>query len=83
MSAWTPIRPASTVIRGAWYLPDRRQLDLLFTSGRRYVYANVPMVVASGFADAESKGRFYNREIRNRFPCREVGRDPSRERRAA
>jgi hypothetical protein len=81
MSVWTPIRPASSVIRGAWYLPERRQLDLLFTSGRRYVYSEVPLAVATGFAQAESKGRFYNREIRNRFPCREVGRE--RERKAA
>ena len=81
MSAWSPIRPSSSVIRGAWYLPERRQLDLLFTSGRRYVYSEVPLAVATGFAEAESKGRFYNREIRNCFPCREVGRE--RERRAA
>ena len=73
----------STVIRGAWYLPERRQLDLLFTSGRRYVYSNVPMPVARRFAAAESKGRFYNREIRNRFPCREVGRGAWLERSAA
>lgn len=73
----------STVIRGAWYLPERRQLDLLFTSGRRYVYSNVPMAVASRFAAAESKGRFYNREIRNRFPCRESGHGAWLERSAA
>ncbi len=73
----------SSVIRGAWYLPERRQLDLLFTSGRRYVYSNVPMTVANGFAQAESKGRFYNSEIRNRFPCREVGQERGRERKAA
>ncbi len=71
----------STVIRGAWYLPERRQLDLLFTSGRRYVYSGVPMGIASRFAEAESKGRFYNLEIRNRFPCREIG--DGRERSAA
>ena len=77
----------STVLRGAWYLPERRQLDLLFTSGRRYVYSGVPMAIASRFAEAPSKGRFYNAEIRNRFPCREVGRDgrqkQTRERTAA
>ena len=85
--ATNPARSLSSVIRGAWYLPERRQLDLLFTSGRRYVYSNVPMLVASRFAEAPSKGRFYNLEIRNRFPCREVGREASddqgRERRAA
>jgi hypothetical protein len=73
----------SSVIRGAWYLPQRRQLDLLFTSGRRYVYSGVPMAIANGFAEAESKGRFYNAEIRNRFPCREVDEVQILERRAA
>ena len=73
------LRRPSSVIRGAWYLPERRRLDLLFTSGRRYVYSNVPLAVATGFAETESKGRFYNREIRNRFPCREVGREVERE----
>jgi lysyl-tRNA synthetase class 2 len=73
----------SSVIRGAWYLPQRRQLDLLFTSGRRYIYSNVPLAVATGFAEAESKGRFYNAHIRNRFACREVIHDGAMERRAA
>ena len=73
----------STVIRGAWYLPERRQLDLVFTSGRRYVYSNVPPATASRFAEAESKGRFYNLEIRNRFACREIGREWGLERSAA
>ena len=77
-----PVRSPSTVIRVAWYLPERRQLDLLFTSGRRYVYSEVPMAIASRFAEAASKGRFYNVEIRNRFPCREVG-NRERERTAA
>ena len=74
---------ASTVIRGAWYLPERRRLELLFTSGRRYVYSEVPMTVANRFAEAQSKGRFYNLEIRNCFPCREIGRDKRWERSAA
>lgn len=60
-------------ILGAWYVPNRRQLDLLFASGRRYRYANVPAHVAHRFADALSKGRFYNEEIRNRFACTELG----------
>ena len=85
--AWSPRSLASSVIRGAWYLPKRQQLDLLFTSGRRYIYSNVPMTIANGFAAAESKGRFYNFEIRNRFPCREVergaGGDRMAERKAA
>ena len=81
--AWSPKFPASTVIRGAWYLPQRRQLDLLFTSGRRYIYSNVPLAVATEFAQAESMGRYYNAHIRNRYTCREVIQDGAMERRAA
>jgi len=62
----------SPVIRGAWYLPNRRQLDLLFGSGRHYRYSNVPADLARRFAEAMSKGRFYNAEIRNRFACTEL-----------
>jgi len=59
-------------IRGAWYLPNRRSLDLLFGSGRHYRYANVPAHVARRFADALSKGHFYNAEIRGRYACTEL-----------
>lgn len=69
----------SSVICGAWYSPDSGELDLLFVSGRRYVYSKVPLPVARGFADADSKGRFYNAWIRNCFPCRDV--TPERRRR--
>jgi hypothetical protein len=70
---------SSSVIRGAWYVPDRQQLDLLLTSGRRYRYSDVPLTVAERFVAAPSKGRFYNSEIRNRFRCREL--EPERTRR--
>jgi hypothetical protein len=59
-------------IRGAWYLPARRQLDLLFGSGRHYRYANVPEHIALRFAGALSKGRFYNSEIRGKFACTQL-----------
>ena len=59
----------SFAIIGAWYLPARRELDLLFPSGQRYRYANVPMDVARRFAEADIKGRFYNAEIRGRYAC--------------
>ena len=65
-------------IRGAWYLPHRRQLDLMFGSGRHYRYFNVPADLARRFATALSKGRFYNHEIRGRFDCSEIGVDSAR-----
>ena len=65
--------------------PAREDGDLLtrpeplieLWSGRRYLYTQVPAAIAEGFASADSKGRFYNRRIRNCFPCHEL-----RERRA-
>ena len=68
---------ASSVIRGAWYEPDRQELELELWSGRRYLYTQVPASIAEGFASADSKGNFYNRRIRNCFPCHAL-----RERRA-
>ena len=62
----------STAISGAWYLPARKELDLLFTSGRRYRYFGVPSVVAERFSAAISKGHFFNREIRNHYRCDEL-----------
>ena len=62
----------STVIRGAWYLPDRRQLDLLFTSGRRYVYFDVPEEGVAALRAAVSKGRYFNAHIRDGYRFREI-----------
>lgn len=60
------------VIRAAWYQPNRRQLDLMFGTGRTYRYAGVPAEVAQRFAAAQAKGRFYNQEIRGQFPCTQI-----------
>lgn len=62
----------STAISGAWYLPARNELELLFSSGRRYRYFGVPRAVAERFAAALSKGQFFNREVRNRYRCVEL-----------
>ena len=63
---------ASSLIRGAWYRPDQEQLELLLWSGQRYLYSKVPRLVADEFIAAASKGAYYNRRIRNCFPCRNV-----------
>lgn len=65
-------------IRGAWYQPNRGSLDLLFASGHHYRYSNVPAQVAERFAQAMSKGRFYNAEIRGKFACTELGVEMAR-----
>ncbi len=62
----------SSVIRKAWYRPDEAVLDILFTTGRRYLYHRVPPDVADRFAAAFSKGRYFNAHIRDRYDCTEV-----------
>lgn len=66
---------SSSLIHGAWYLPERRELDLLLAGGRRYRYSQVPLEIARGFVAATSKGGYFNLWIRGRFPCRRLGEE--------
>ncbi len=66
----------SSVIRRFVYVPSERALWVEFTTGRRYVYSDVPAEVADAFRGAFSKGIYFNTRIRDRFPCREVAREP-------
>ena len=71
----------SSLIRGARYWPEHRALELSLSGGRRYLYLGVPAEVAQGFADARSKGSYFNRAIRGRFDCHPL-RDEEPRRRA-
>jgi hypothetical protein len=62
----------STAIRNLFYVPKKRELWVTFVSGRRYVYADVPADVFDAFKTAESRGAFFNREIRDRYEFREI-----------
>ena len=64
----------STAIRFHRYDAAKRALLIVFTSGRRYVYAPVPPEIAAGFDQAESKGTFFNTQIRDRFDYVEITR---------
>lgn len=62
----------STVIRSFDYRPDTRELDILFTTGRRYTYREVPPSAALAFRAAFSKGRHFNAHIRDAYDYEEV-----------
>ena len=62
----------STVIRRFHYRPEEQELDVLFTTGRRYVYYNVPPEIADAFRAAFSKGRYFNARIRDNYEFSEV-----------
>lgn len=57
----------SSVIRRFDYDAARRRLDIIFQTGRRYAYWDVPPETVEAFRAAFSRGEFFNREIRDRF----------------
>jgi hypothetical protein len=59
----------SSLIRSALYWPEHRALELCLAGGRRYLYLGVPPEVAERFAEAPSKGSYFNQAIRGRFDC--------------
>ena len=64
----------STVIKRFVYVPERRELVVEFVTCRRYAYADVPEEAVSQFRAAFSKGNHFNRNIRDRYACRELAR---------
>jgi hypothetical protein len=58
----------STVISAIAYRPETRELEVLFTTGRRYIYREVPAEAAEAFRTARIKGRHFNSRIRGRYP---------------
>ena len=57
----------SSVIRRFAYDPEREELDVLFTTGRRHLYHRVPQAEADAFRAAFSKGRHFNAHIRDAY----------------
>lgn len=63
----------STVIKRFDYRPAERELEILFVTGRRYIYSDVPEDAAQRLRSAFAKGVHFNRFIRDRYQCREIG----------
>ncbi|HZP16431.1 MAG TPA: KTSC domain-containing protein [Terriglobales bacterium] len=63
---------SSRTLASASYDPDRCQLELEFRSGKRYLYFQVPRHCYEEFLQAESKGGYFNRSIRNQFAFQDL-----------
>ena len=63
-----PVQVDSTAITDIDYDAERAKLLVRFMSGERYVYVGVPPEVCRSFVEAESKGRFFQSRIRDRYP---------------
>lgn len=62
----------STAIETLGYDEAKRELYVTFTSGRHYIYFEVPRGRYIGFMRSSSKGRFFNYYIRDNFDFKEV-----------
>jgi hypothetical protein len=67
----------STVIEAIAYRPEAQELEILFTTGRRYLFHGVPPEAAEGFRAARIKGRYFNARIRGRYRFSEASPSPS------
>lgn len=58
----------SSVIRHFDYDAAQHRLDVQFVSGKCYSYHGVPEKLVADMSKAESKGGFFNRRMRDRYP---------------
>lgn len=65
----------SRVIRSFAYRPRERELEILFTTGRCYLFHDVPPEAAEALRSAFSKGRHFNARIRGRYRFTERSAD--------
>lgn len=62
------MRVESTAISDIRYEDERQKLFVRFEGGGEYVYVGVPGEVHRSFIEADSRGRFFADQIRDRFP---------------
>jgi lysyl-tRNA synthetase class 2 len=60
----------STVIQSFEYDAGKRELRVLFRSGRSYVYQDVPDEEYAAMRRSFSKGEYFNEHIRDRYAFR-------------
>ncbi len=63
-----PLPVESTSLATVAYDAARQVLQLAFRDGTLYCYLHVPAAVYQSLLLARSKGVYFNREIRNRYP---------------
>jgi hypothetical protein len=62
----------SSAIERVDYRLERHELFVEFTSGRRYIYFDVPAIIYRHLLNAESRGRYFNFNIRDQYDFREL-----------
>jgi hypothetical protein len=70
MMEWVPLD--SSALSSAAYSESEHTLYLRFHSGELYRYFNFPPEQYHEFLAADSHGRYFTYQIRDRFPCEHV-----------
>ena len=65
----------SSVIAGIGYTASDKTLEVQFHNGRVYQYKGVPPEQHAALMAAESIGRYFNENIRDRYPAKELPRN--------
>ena len=60
-------------MRRYFYVPDTRELHVVFRDSGEYVYFDVPPEDYAALVAAESKGTFVNRRIKGHYRCEPRG----------
>lgn len=72
-SSWVPVK--SSTMTHVLYNLSERVLLIKFTSGVVYSYYNVPETVYRALMAAESKGRYFNQNIKSFFTAERTSED--------
>ena len=66
------VATASSAVLRIWYEANDATLFITFVGGKTYAYEGVPVPLCRAFLAVESYGRFFNANIRDRYPYRLV-----------
>ena len=64
----------STTMRSVGYDQTNQVLEIEFHTGMIYQYPDIPLVIYKALLEAESKGRYFNSEIRDTYEFVRVDR---------
>ena len=64
----------SSMIHAVGYDPTTQELEVVFNSGKTYVYTGVPQKVYDGLMSAESKGQYMRAFIIDVYPDQPLSR---------
>jgi hypothetical protein len=65
-------RVISSALVSVKYEEVTGNLTIRFVNGRTYRYSHVPADIYEALLNAESKGAFFNAQVRDRYPYREL-----------